>query len=413
MSRPDQPARRANGALPCRTPRSCGELFDERPSGRVEVFGRLLHVTPTRLVLADAVARLDVLLAPSSAPVAAALGAWVVVSGQLAGEELADAQLIEQHPGKLPARGEFMRFARLGDTLHRVARGRAAVRAFFEQRGFVETTTPYVVDAPGTDPYIEPHRTERGWLRTSPEFHMKRLLAGGFSRIYQVAPCARQEELGPWHQPEFTLVEWYRSFADVEQVMADTEQLIRHVVKLLTGGTTITRDAQRIDVEGPFLRLSVRDAFARFAGIDDASALARDDEARYFACWVEHVEPALRHSSQPVFVTEYPSSQAALARKKRNDPGVAERFELYLAGVELCNGYGELVDPVEQRLRFEHDRAVRAARQLADLPIDEPLLLALEEGLPPCAGNALGLERLLALTLGASLADVMAFPAEA
>lgn len=389
---------------------SCGDVVRERPPGRVSVGGRVLQARSTQLSIADATARLEVHLEDPLGAEAPAAGTWIVVSGQLDTDTLEQARLLQVFPGRFEARGEFARFAELGKTLQQVALARRAVRAFFEARGFVETVTPWVVDAPGTDPYIEPHRTERGWLITSPEFHMKRLLAGGFSRIYQLAPCARNEELGPWHQPEFTLVEWYRSFTDMQRVMHDTEELVCHVVRELTGGETIHHAGRRWALDRPFVRLSVRDAFARFAGIADACALAREDEQRYFSCLVDHVEPGLRAFDRPVFLTDYPRSQAALARAKPDDPEVAERFELYLAGVELCNGYGELVDPVEQRQRFERDAALREQKQLAELPPDEQLLRALEEGIPPCAGNALGLERLLALMLDRPLRDVLTFP---
>jgi lysyl-tRNA synthetase class 2 len=169
------------------------------------------------------------------------------------------------------------------------------------------------------------------------------------------------------------------------------------------------REGRTLDLSKPFERLTVREAFRLHAGVADACALALQDETRYFELLVTHVEPALARHPQPVFLTEYPSSQAALARPCSHDPSVAERFELYLAGVELCNGYGELTDAEEQRRRFTAELEVRKRRGLPEIPIDEALLGALQEGMPRAAGNALGFERLISVCLGVPLADVLAF----
>jgi lysyl-tRNA synthetase class 2 len=298
-------------------------------------------------------------------------------------------------------------------------RERAAVcagsRRLFDARGFVEVQTPVVVPSPGLDVHLDAFEVTGGdrgaprWLSTSPEYQMKRLLAAGWSRIYQVAPCFRRGELGARHNPEFTMLEWYRAGAHVAEVMGDTEQLVAAV----TGGA-VRLGERTIDVRPPFERVSVCDAFARFAGWSREQTLdaAAGDEGRYFRALVDEVEPGLSGLDRAVFLVDYPASQASLARVRPDDPAVAERFELYVAGVELCNGFGELVDPVEQRARLVRDQAARRARGLPVYPIDERFLAALSR-VPPSAGNALGLDRLAALTCGTTeIADVVAFTAD-
>ena len=289
------------------------------------------------------------------------------------------------------------------------------VRRFFDARGFVEVETPALVPSPGLDLHLDAFEVAGGdrgaprWLITSPEYQMKRLLAEGWARIYQVARCFRRGEFGARHNPEFTMLEWYRANAGVESVMRDTEQLVAAV----TGGLVRLGD-RAVDLRPPFERLTVADAFARFAGwsVEETLEAASRDEDRFFRTLVEGVEPALERFDRGVFLVDYPASQAALARKKPDDPRFAERFELYVAGLELCNGFGELVDPLEQRARLEHDREARRERGLPLYPLDERFLDALSR-VPPSAGNALGLDRLVALSCGtANIADVLAFAAD-
>jgi lysyl-tRNA synthetase class 2 len=292
----------------------------------------------------------------------------------------------------------------------------AEVRRFFDARGFVEVQTPVVVPSPGLDVHLDAFELvggDRGmprWLSTSPEYQMKRLLAEGWSRIYQIAPCFRRGEVGSRHNPEFTMLEWYRSGAAVDDAMADTEQLVAAV----TGGLVGLGERGTIDARPPFERVSVCDAFARYAAWSRQATLdaAATDEDRYFRTLVDEVEPALARLDRPVFLVDYPATQASLARVRADDPALAERFELYVAGVELCNGFGELVDPVEQRARLSRDQATRRARGLPAHPLDERFLEALAR-VPPSAGNALGLDRLVALTCGTTdIADVIAFTAD-
>ena len=295
------------------------------------------------------------------------------------------------------------------------------VRAFFESRGYVEVETPLAIPCPGLDLHLDafeaiptglPPASSTGarpprFLSTSPEFQMKRLLADGFTRIFQITRAFRAGELGDRHNPEFTILELYRAHAGVEDIMRDTEQLVARV----TGGT-VRVDGREIDVRPPFARLTVCEAYARYADVsaEETLRIAEHDEDRFFRLLVDVVEPALGKLDHALFLTEYPASQASLARKKPGDPRVAERFELYVAGVEVCNGFGELTDAVEQRARLEHDRAERARRGKPVYPLDERFLEALERGMPDSGGNAIGLDRLIALATGTTaIRDVLAF----
>lgn len=295
------------------------------------------------------------------------------------------------------------------------ARALAAARRFFESRGFLEVTTPVMVPSPGLDVHLDAFEVAGGdrgaarWLITSPEYQMKRLLAGGWTRIFQATPCFRRGEAGSLHNPEFTMLEWYRAGASMEDVVRDTEQLVAAV----TGGQ-VHLAGRVVDLHPPFERLSVCDAFARHAGWsrDETLEAAARDETSYFRAMVDAVEPALARLDRGVFLVDYPASQASLARLKPGDAEVAERFELYVAGVELCNGFGELVDAAEQRARLVRDQAERRARQLPVYPIDERFLEALA-ALPPSAGNALGFDRLVALACGElEIASAIAFTAD-
>ncbi len=369
-------------------------------------------------VIADALASLPVELLPDtparSQPLAP--GFLVVLDGTWDGELLRDATLVwHQAAPVTTAQHEFARLAWRGTGRHLAARGAALaeVRSYFESQRFIEVETPARVRAPALDAHVQPIRAEGGWLVTSPEMHLKRLLVGGLPRVFEVARCHRDEELGRYHEPEFTLVEWYRAFEPVDAVMGDTEQLVCAVVQRVSGRSVVEHLGRRVTVEPPFARLSVSEAFARYAGCDDGVELAGRDHDAWFRLWVERIEPAIASYERPVFVTDYPMVHAAMAQPKPSDPRVAARFELYCAGVELCNGYGELTVPDEQAARMQAELQRRVQCGQAALPIDQRFLLGLREGLPPCSGNALGFDRLVMLAARAEgRAAVIAFPWE-
>ena len=290
-----------------------------------------------------------------------------------------------------------------------------SVRQYFDGEGFVEVDTPAMVPSPGLDLHLDAFEVEREgdaprYLITSPEYQMKRLLSGGLERIYQVCKAFRRNERGSHHEPEFTMLEWYRAHAGSREVMADTEQLVAHVARAAHQGRAVLRVEEReVDVTPPWPRMTVREAFSELAGRDVDALL--DDEEQFFRVLVDDIEPRLGFD-KPVFLVDYPASMASLARLKPDDPSVADRFEAYVAGIELCNGFGELTDPVEQRARLERDQQARRGAGKDVYPVDERFLEALEVGMPPSGGNALGVDRLVMLVLGLdNIQDITAIPA--
>jgi elongation factor P--(R)-beta-lysine ligase len=295
-------------------------------------------------------------------------------------------------------------------------------RAFFEDRGVLEVETPILSAAAVSDPQIESLATQiaglpgRRYLCPSPEYAMKRLLAAGSGDIYQICKVFRDAERGRWHNPEFTMIEWYRVGLDDSALMSEVEALIG---ALLAPARAL----------GAAERLSYSDALRRHAGVDafDSTeeqllAAARrhgihcdaqlDRDAKLDLLMGLLVGPRLGRGN-PCFVCDYPATQAALARLKPGLPRVAARFELYLDGLELANGFHELARPEEQRARFTHDLALRSMRGQIQPPLDDNFLAAMMSGLPDCAGVALGFDRLVAIALGADkLADAMAFSIE-
>jgi lysyl-tRNA synthetase class 2 len=289
-----------------------------------------------------------------------------------------------------------------------------AIRSFFAAREFTEVETPALVPSPGLELHLTALEVSGAgaprFLHTSPEYHMKRLLAAGMSRIYQLCKVYRGDEQGALHEPEFTLLEWYRTHASFEHMMRDTEQLVAHAAQELLGTTRIRGRSGEIDLSPPWERLTVREAFERHASVRVEDLLP--DEEKFYLTLIERVEPALGRG-KPTFLTHYPASMASLARLSAADPSVAERFEAYVDGVELCNGFSELTDASEQRQRLENDRDARLQLGKPPYPMDERFLAALEHGLPPSGGNALGVDRLVMLLLGATnIAEVVAFSAD-
>jgi elongation factor P--(R)-beta-lysine ligase len=279
-----------------------------------------------------------------------------------------------------------------------------AVRRFFDARDFLEVETPLRIPAPAPEPHLIPQPAGRWFLQTSPELCMKRLLARGYPRIYQICKCFRQAERGRRHVPEFTMLEWYRAGADYRDLMADCEQLLAAVAAaLLPGG-----NGKALDLTPPWERLTVAEAFRRYTGMGADEALRRD---LFEELLVEKIEPQLGFA-RPVFLYDYPVELAALSRRKATDPQVAERFELYIAGLELANGFSELTDPAEQRRRFLADRRLIRAAGRRPPPLPERFLTELAV-MPEAAGIALGIDRLVMVMLGVQQIDaVLAFPPE-
>jgi len=358
------------------------------------------------------------------------------------------------------------------------ARGRilGAARAFFAAEGFVEVETPALQVSPGLEPHLQAFATKLNdprdgqvkprYLHTSPEFAMKKLLAGGLTQIWQLAHVFRDRERGAAHHPEFAMLEWYRVGAMYKDLMADCEALLRaaqtaaadlapaptptlprlrrrerigarHLPPPLAGegrGGGLTWRGKACDAHRPFEHLSVAEAFLRHTTIDilatapnpakpDLALLAAaaerigiaphpgdDWEDFYFRIFLDRIEPNLG-VGVPTILYDYPVSMAALSRRKPDDPRLAERFELYVCGLELANAFQELTDPAEQRARFLADQARKQALYGETYPIDEDFLAALEHGLPECAGIALGFDRLVMLCTGAShIEDVLWAP---
>jgi elongation factor P--(R)-beta-lysine ligase len=318
------------------------------------------------------------------------------------------------HPERLAARLPFLR---------RRALLTQATRAFFAARGYAEVETPYAVATPGEEVHLSAFRTEREhpdgvreplWMHTSPEFAMKKLLVAGAGPIFQLARVWRNGEGSELHSPEFTMLEWYRPGASMDALIEETTAYLRAVLPPIVACRGVSTDLSRVE------RLTVAEAFVRHVGADvldtagDAPALAaaagvgrRGDEAwedLFFRLLLERIEPRIGRA-HPTFLTHWPAAQAALARCDPADPRVAERFELFVCGMELANAFVELTDAPEQRARFEADRARRHAVSGPDWPLDGELLAALGFGMPPAAGIALGFDRLAMIAAGAGRID--------
>ncbi len=279
----------------------------------------------------------------------------------------------------------------------------AAVRRFFRDRGFLEVDTPVLLPANAPETNIDAIPAGPAWFRTSPELAMKRLLAAGCEKIFQLGPCAREGERGRWHHPEFSLLEWYRADAGHLEILADAKALLAFLALELRGSTDFTWQGKPVSfAQELWEKFSVSQAFIQHAGWDPALAF---DPDRFDLDLVTRVEPALP-PDRPVILIDYPAPLAALARKKTDDPLRAERWELYLGGVELANAYSELADPAEQRARFLDANAARLQRRASPYPLDEAFLAALPL-MPPSGGIALGLDRLLMILADADSLDAV------
>lgn len=283
-----------------------------------------------------------------------------------------------------------------------------SIRHFFIHNGFLEVETPLRIPSPAPEENIEALPSEGWFLQTSPELCMKRLVAAGFSRIFQISKCFRAAERGDRHLPEFTMLEWYVAEFDYHQLMDQCQAMLLSVCKDLGIGNNIIRQNHKIDLTPPWEKITVTDAFLQHSPITLEEALGQD---KFDEILVDYIEPRL-NTSRPVFIYDYPPKLAALARLNRNNPSVSERFELYIGGLEIANGFSELTDAGEQRKRFEEALKIRAAKNWANYSMPEKFLNSLD-GLPQCAGIALGIDRLLMMITGKEkIDDVVAFTPE-
>jgi lysyl-tRNA synthetase class 2 len=319
-----------------------------------------------------------------------------------------------------------------------------ALRDFFYREGFHEVSTPALQISPGLEPHLQAFRTDlvdpvgrrisTRYLHTSPEFAMKKLLTSGMEKIFQIAPVFRNKERSSTHHPEFAMLEWYRAGEAYTKLMEDCEGLLRACKAAVSDSPYFTWQGNRSDVTKPFERLSVQEAFLKYAETDLLSTIdyhanpspdklreacmalgihtAADDtwEDVFFRIAFERIEGKLG-MGVPTILYDYPISMAALSRPKPSDPRLAERFEIYVCGMELANAFGELTDAKAQRARFEADMEKKQKLYGERYPIDEDFLLALEEGMPESSGIALGVDRLAMLATGApSIDDVLWVP---
>jgi len=281
------------------------------------------------------------------------------------------------------------------------------IRLFFIQNGFLEVETPVRIPAPAPEEHIEAIRTDGWFLQTSPELCMKRLLAAGYPRIFQISKCFRADERGDKHLPEFTMLEWYVTGFDYQQLMNQCEAMILSIATA-SGVEAVNRQNKKISLLPPWERITVGESFLRYAPVTSDEAMAK---GIFDEILVDNVEPQLG-IIRPTFLYDYPAKLAALAKLKDSNPAVSERFELYIDGLEIANGFSELINPREQRERFEEALKARAAKNWARYAMPEKFLQSLTN-LPPCAGIALGIDRLIMVLTGAkTIDDVVAFTPE-
>lgn len=283
-----------------------------------------------------------------------------------------------------------------------------SIRRFFLDQGFLECETPLRIPAPAPESHIDAVASGEWFLQTSPELCMKRLLAAGYPKIFQICKCFRAGERGAFHLPEFTMLEWYRTGTDYRTLMNDCEGLIASIAEDLGLGGVVSWQGTKVALLPPWERITVREAFSRYAGLSVEEALGR---GCFDEIMVSAVEPHLG-MEQPVFLCEYPAELGALARLSEENPEVAERFELYAAGLELANAFSELTDVAEQKRRFEKASHDRRLKNCPTYPLPERFLEALSR-MPPSAGIALGIDRLaMVLADQATIDSVVAFTPE-
>lgn len=279
-----------------------------------------------------------------------------------------------------------------------------AIREYFDDHGFVEVDTPIRIPAPANEPHIIPPASGDWFLRASPELQLKRLLAMGFTKLYQIGPCFRQGESGDRHSPEFTMLEWYRANATYLDVLEDMRKYVVTAALAVNGTTIVQRDGITLDLALPWEIITVQEAMIKYAGWDP---LEEFDQDRFDFDMGIKVEPQLP-KDKVVILMDYPAQAAALAQLSARDRRVAERWEAYAFGIELCNAFGELIDPVEQRARFIAARNEKIACGETPMPLDEDFLSSLGS-MPPSGGAALGIDRLVMVLTGAPTINKVRF----
>jgi len=288
------------------------------------------------------------------------------------------------------------------------ARAIQTIREFFISRGYLEVETPVVIPAPAPEANIDAIEASGKFLQTSPELCMKRLLAMGYNRIFQICKCFRKSERGERHLPEFTMLEWYKADEDYLYLMDECEAMIRHVTRALGKGDKLKYQGKQIDISGSWERITVRDAFLKYGGTTPERAI---EAGTFDEIMVSGIESSL-DMGRPVFLYDYPASQAALSRTKNGEPGVAERFELYIGGLELANAFSELTDVEEQKRRFLEELESRKRNGKTVYPFPDKFINDLEF-MPQSAGIAFGVDRfIMLLTDSPSIDDVVTFTPE-
>jgi lysyl-tRNA synthetase class 2 len=298
--------------------------------------------------------------------------------------------------------------ARRKTALRQRARIIQKTRQFLSERGYLEVETPHRIPAPVPESHINAVPSGKWFLHPSPEICMKRMLAAGYEKIFQISRCWREGERGGRHIPEFTLLEWYRTGDEYLSLMEECEALIQTHAVDLGMGRSITYQEHTISLTPPWERITVEEAFQRLARISAGEALQRD---LFDQVMVQEIEPRLG-IQKPTFIYDYPAGRRAMARLKKEDQTVAERFELYLGGLEIANAFSELTDAEEQRKVFELEMGTRRSLGKEIYPVPEKFLDELDE-MPPSAGIALGIDRLVMVLLNAkTIDDVVAFTPE-
>jgi lysyl-tRNA synthetase class 2 len=293
-------------------------------------------------------------------------------------------------------------------ALHLRARLIQMVRRFFIDQDFLEVETPIRIPAPAPEAHIDAFPSESWFLQTSPELCLKRMLAAGYPRLFQICKCFRKNERGQRHLPEFTLLEWYCAESNYLAMMDQTRELIRCISSQFGNGDTLTYQGHIIDLKPPWPKMTVAAAFAHHASQSLPAAL---QEKRFDELLALEIEPCLVRE-RPLFLYDYPAIHAALARMKPDNDRIAQRFELYIAGMELCNGFTELTDAAEQRNRFVQERTQRRMAGRTVYPMPEKFLKDLNH-LSNAAGNAMGIDRLVMLFADTpDIQDVVAFTPE-